>query len=152
MIGCGFDSFIINRRSISKAHTTIEDIPLMFAEVGQSHMGYDCFVFKREDYERFNLGLTCVGAPYVGQVLLINQALTSHGFQVFHDQHVTFHLGNDRVWSSRRFRDYALYNQREFKKIMDAQTPVQRAFLRKLLARNRLQGLWNRLGDYLGFR
>ena len=98
LIDLGFDSLVVNRRTISKSRTRVEDIPLMYAEVGRPHMGYDCFVFKREAYKKFFLDLTCIGTGFVGKTLLINQILTSNNFKVFGDQHITFHLGNDKLW------------------------------------------------------
>ena len=53
----GYDAFAINRRTIAEAG----QLPLMFAALGESHKGYDCFVFQRDMYPRFRLGSICVG-------------------------------------------------------------------------------------------
>jgi hypothetical protein len=150
LIDCGFDGIVINRRTIPKTYTKIEDIPLMFGEAGRPHMGYDCFIFRRDAYQRFLLGLTCVGAPYVGKAILLNQIVNSQKFKVFYDQHVTFHVGNDKAWLARNLRDYKLHNEREFNKIMAAQDIADRSRLRKMLSQRRKEGLRDRLIRLLG--
>ena len=149
LIDSGFDSFIINRRTISKIYTRVEDVPLMYAEVGQTHMGYDCFVFKREAYKNFILGLICVGAAHIGKAVLVNQLLNSNKFKVFRDLHVTFHTGNDKIWTSKALKDYEEHNQREFRNIVSGLNAKQRALIRKSLSNNRWWGLKNKLARFL---
>jgi hypothetical protein len=150
LIDCGLDSLVINRRTISKTYTKVKDISLMFADVGRPHMGYDCFIFRYEAYERFVLGLTCLGAPYIGKVMLLNQMANSQKFRILGDQHVTFHIGDERAWLARNLRDYKVHNQREFNKIMAMQDPAKRPRLQKLLSPKRLQGLRDVIARLLG--
>ncbi|MCB0197034.1 MAG: hypothetical protein KDJ65_34115, partial [Anaerolineae bacterium] len=56
LLSSGYDALVINRRTVSAAYTQLEEIPLMMAQIGQPHPGYDCFVFKRTAYSHFNLG------------------------------------------------------------------------------------------------
>jgi len=149
LIEAGFDSFVINRRTISQAHRKAEDIPLMFAEVGQSHMGYDCFIFKREAYKNFTLGLICVGAPYIGKAIMVNQILNSNSFMVFRDQHLTFHIGNDKKWTSGSLRDYEIHNRNELNKILASLDAKRQALVRKSLSDDRWRGLKNKTGNFL---
>ena len=149
LIDSGFDSFIINRRTISKVHTRVEDIPRMYTEVGQPHMGYDCFVFKRDAYKNFILGLTCVGAAHIGKAVLVNQLLNSNKFNVFRDLHVTFHIGNDKTWTSKPLKDYEEHNRREFRNIVSGLNAKQRALIRKSLSNHRWRGLKNKITRFL---
>jgi hypothetical protein len=109
----GCHAFVLNRRTISKRYGSIEDLPLMFAEIGEPHKGYDCFVFRRKAYPALSLGNVCIGAPWNGRVLLWNLVLSSDSFKEFKDLHVTFHIGNDRVWTGETNADYAKFNKGE---------------------------------------
>src|SRR3972149_6920763 len=79
----GNDAFIINRRTISSRHKRIEEIPLMYSELGRAHPGHDCFVFKRDVYRGYRLGDVCIGAPFVGRTLLFNLACSAKNFRIF---------------------------------------------------------------------
>ena len=50
-----YESFIINRRTIQNRFN-VNQIGLMYSEIGQEHPGSDCFVFTRKMYEKFKLG------------------------------------------------------------------------------------------------
>ncbi len=117
-IEAGYDAFVINRRTISDRFTTIEQIPLMYAQIGEPHRGWDCFVFKRDAYPRYKLGTICLGAPRVGLVLLANLIAQADCFKEFKNQHLTFHLGNDRGWRGRGYSDYATHNTQETLRIL----------------------------------
>jgi len=117
-IDAGYDAFAINRRTISENFNGIEDIPLMFAEVGEEHPGHDCFVFRKDAYSRFNLENVCIGMNWVGRVLLWNLICHSQKFNEFKNAHLTFHLGNDKRWKSYGYSDYAAHNKREALKVL----------------------------------
>ena len=119
----GLDALVINRRSIPSLYKGIEDIPLMCAHVGQPHSGYDCFVFRRDLYPQFELGDVFIGAPHVGKVLKINLFCNAKRYKRFKNLHLTFHLGNDQVWRSDRFDDYAKRNEAEFRRIYSHYEP-----------------------------
>lgn len=112
-IAAGYDAFVINRRTIPKTHTRVEAIPQMLAEPGEPHRGWDCFVFARAAYEQYQLGDVCLGAPRVGLALLANLIAFADNFKEFKDEHLTFHLGDDRSWRSWRPSDYERHNTRE---------------------------------------
>lgn len=80
IIKSSIDSFVINRRTINLQNTGIGDIPLMYAEMGESHIGHDCFIFKRDIYPQFELGNVCVGIRLVGRVLLWNLVCIGQAF------------------------------------------------------------------------
>ena len=109
----GFDAFAINRRTISDRYHDPADLPLMWPQVGKPHPGWDCFVFHRSLMDGFRTGNACIGAGWIGRVMLTNLACLSRRFQVFTDLHLTFHLGNQRQWRQEIFRDYLLHNARE---------------------------------------
>jgi hypothetical protein len=115
----GYDAFTINRRTISKAYTQPEDITLMLAQAGEPHRGRDCFVFRREVYPDYHLGLACVGTAWVGMTLALNLIYHARRFREFKDLHLTFHIGNDAAWRLPEFRDYLMHNERELKKVLE---------------------------------
>ena len=119
-IEAGYDAFVINRRTISDQFTTITQIPLMYAQVGESHRGWDCFIFRRDTYPRYRLGTVCLGAPRVGLALLANLLAHAEHFAEFKDLHLTFHLGNERGWRGRARGDYASHNTRQLLQVLAA--------------------------------
>jgi len=113
----GRDGFVINRRTITDVRKSVEEIPLMYASIGKPHPGHDCFVFRRDAYESFKLGASCVGVSLVGRVLLFNLVCHSKQFAEF-NEHLTFHIGDDRAWDSGRYADYAAHNRQEALKVL----------------------------------
>ena len=118
LIEAGYDAFIINRRTIPKRYQSIEEIPVMYSEVGESHPGHDCFVFKREVYPRYRIGTVCVGINWVGRVLIYNLACNAKNFKEFKRKHMTFHIGNDKTWKKNEYADYVIHNKREAVKVL----------------------------------
>jgi hypothetical protein len=116
-INQGIDSFIINKRRVSKEYDSTEDLNQIYSEVGGLHTGYDCFVFKRELFEKYNLGNVCVGVPYVDSVLLFNMACHSLNLKLFTHKHLTFHLGFELIgkWGGEK---YLMHNKNEYIKVM----------------------------------
>jgi hypothetical protein len=114
IISQGHDAFVINRRTISDRFARLDEIPLMYAEIGESHKGYDCFLFKRELYPRFKLGSVCIGTAWVGRALLANMVAYATGFKEYKDLHLTFHIGNPRPWQREEFFEYFMHNRKEY--------------------------------------
>lgn len=117
IINMGYDSFVINRRTIPGRYQHIGDIPMMYTEIGISHKGYDCFVFKREMYPKFILGDICIGTAWIGRTLLANMVMLGNKFKEFRDRHITFHIGDTLSWRNEEYRDYFLHNREEYQKI-----------------------------------
>jgi len=115
-------------------------------------MGYDCFIFRRDTFVNFALGLACVGAPHVGKILFANQLLNSQRFSVLRDLHLTFHNGNERSWRSRGSQQYADHNKAEFAKLMAELRPGQAAKVRRALRESRSEGLIRKVAAALGLR
>lgn len=114
----GRDAFVLNRRTIPDAHRRLADVPLMYAAIGDPHPGWDCFIFHHSLYPGFDLGTACIGAPWIGRIMITNLAVLGRSFAVFEDLHVTFHLGDDRGWKEERFADYLDHNRAEGTRIL----------------------------------
>ena len=114
IIDLGYDAFVINRRTISDTYTTVEEIPLMYAEVGEFHKGYDCFVFKRDLYPKFNLGDICIGTAWIGRTLLANMVYYGSQFKEFRNHHFTFHIGDPCPWRKEEYNDYFHHNKEQY--------------------------------------
>ena len=112
IIESGYDAFVINRRTIPKRYERTEQIPNMYSLVGQSHRGYDCFVFPRRLYPFFKLGEGCIGANHIGKILITNLVCLSKNFKLFKNLHLTFHIGNDKAWNNSLFNDYFEHNKK----------------------------------------
>ncbi len=118
IINDGYDGFVINRRTISDQYKSVNSIPKMYSEIGEKHPGFDCFVFKREAYDKYTLGDACIGANWIGRVLISNVIAYADKFKVFEDEHLTFHLGDDRSWKVERFKDYDQHNEQQLLPIL----------------------------------
>lgn len=114
----GYDAFVVNRRTISKQYSHVDQLYLMFSQVGEKHPGYDCFVFDRTLYYKFELGAACIGANWIGRVLITNLICHSEKFKVFEGLHLSFHIGDERNWTASINQDYAKHNENELHKIL----------------------------------
>lgn len=108
----GLDAFVINRRTISK-HYTLETLDQAYSDLGKKHPGFDCFVFKTELYPNFNLNNVAIGVSKVGITLLANMLCFSTKFEIFEDKHLTFHIGEDKIWQNDSLKDYFKYNSEQ---------------------------------------
>ena len=118
MIDREYDAFVINRRTISKDYSKLEEIPLMYAEIGEKHPGHDCFIFQKKVYPNYQLYFICIGASLIGRSLLINLICNGKKFAEFENLHLTFHIGDDRTWRSEVAENYTIHNYKEMKKII----------------------------------
>ncbi len=106
----GYDSFVINRRTIRDRYRSPLQIPQMYAETGEPHKGYDCFVFKRSLYPNFKLETICLGTAWIGRTLLANLAAYSTRYKEYRNRHLTFHIGDACGWRNPNFSDYMQEN------------------------------------------
>ncbi len=118
LIESGLDAMVINRRTIAKEVSDPKQLELMWAQAGEKHPGYDCFIFRRNAYPHFDLGTACIGANWIGRVLLTNVHAHAKNFKIFEDLHLTFHLGDDRSWKITEYLDYDEHNQDELLRIL----------------------------------
>lgn len=116
----GYDSFVINRRTLSNVYSTVEELDLMYADPGKLHRGWDCFVFPRNYYPQFKLYDVCLGTARVGLAFLANLVAFSRQFKEFKDEHLTFHIGDPRNWVQKGFEDYYVHNTNELMKVLVA--------------------------------
>lgn len=94
-ISKGHDAVVINRRRISSEFKKIEDLPLIYSQLGESHPGFDCFFFKKELLEKFIFDEICIGIPFL-EVSFIHNLFSFAENPIFvPDIHLTFHLGMD---------------------------------------------------------
>lgn len=144
LVRAGHVSFAINRRTIAAEPRDPAGLTALYAQVGAPHRGFDCFVFPRAWVPELELGRVTSGVPWIGRLLLANLGCLDPGFTVFTDRHLTFHLGDDRAWTSAADRPYRDHNLREARRALVALArrhgpagPVRVASLRWLSARAR---------------
>jgi hypothetical protein len=92
----GFDSLIINRRTVHGWTPEAQDSHLAIAEVGDSHPGLDCFVFPRSFIRRFSTNSACLGGGHVMRGLLFNLVAHSAELLALTEAHLTYHFGDLR--------------------------------------------------------
>ena len=119
-IQAGYDSFVINRRTISADYSAVSEPDQMYADRGVPHRGWDCFVFPRRWYPQFKLFNVCLGARRVGLALLANLVAFSGQFRELQDEHLTFHIGDARGGLKKEFADYHAHNTAELMCILSA--------------------------------
>lgn len=152
----GYDALTITRRTIPKTYTSPAELPQMYAERGESHPGYDCFIFRREAHAQYDLGHACIGAHWFGKALELNLICQARRYAALKDLHMTFHIGDDRPWKDDRFKVFTKFNQAEIRRILlrlhaEGQL-IDHAEIRKLvetfapeLQPNATRSFWQRL-------
>jgi hypothetical protein len=131
LIADGYDVITTNRRVLPHYAGGIDDLPLMFADYGKDHVGYDCFVFPARLYADFVKSDACVGAAAVMRSLLFNLAALAERFLMLTTAHLTFHIGDDSVWTDGKYADYRAFNVEQAERVAAgfAAQPVRRARL-----------------------
>jgi len=89
----GHDFISINRRRLEDKYDSINQLPKMYAELGRSHPGFDCFIFKQTLLEKLHLNGICVGVPFVEVSLLHNLMAVAENPKILFDKHLSFHIG-----------------------------------------------------------
>ncbi len=108
----GNDAIIVNRRRISKTFTKVEELPILYAEFGKSHPGFDCFVFKKELLTDFIFDEICIGVPFL-EVSFVHNLFSFAKNPIFlPDVHLTFHLGLEVMPKIQK--DYYWHNRTVF--------------------------------------
>ncbi len=110
----GHDALLINRRGISTKYKTPGELPLMYADMGVPHPGFDCFVFHRSLLEKFVLAEVCIGVPFLEVTLLHNLIAFATNLKLIDDLHLTFHIGTEVMPPVDK--DLYLYNRAEYEK------------------------------------
>lgn len=113
----GHDAFIINRRRLPEIYDSVEDLELIHKDIGKSHPGFDCFVFSRKMFPKFQLSNVCIGVPFIGITLAQNVFCFSSKYTIIEEEKLTFHIGME-IYKKRASKDYFRYNRKEFWKAM----------------------------------
>jgi hypothetical protein len=109
---------VITRRTIDGRFNSADQLAEMYRERGISHEGFDCFVFPREWTPKLDLGALCLGIPYFDYALIMNlEVLSGFKTRIFWNQFLTFHIGDDKVWNTKR--DLQNHNTAEATAIAD---------------------------------
>jgi len=108
----GHDAIVINRRRLSKKYSSVDQLPEIFADLGLSHPGFDCFVIKKDLLPKFILDTICVGIPFLEASLVHNIIAFSARPKWVMDAHLTFHIGLD-VLSDKRLKDPFYWHNRK---------------------------------------
>lgn len=111
-INKGHDAVVINRRRLSKKYKSVTELPMMFSDIGKSHPGFDCFVFKKELLQQFELDSICVGISFLEVSLVHNIFSFAQNPLYVPDAHLTFHIGMDVLVS--RDNDFYRHNKSIF--------------------------------------
>ena len=125
MIAQGYDAFAINRRRVSEKYTSVNEIPLLYADIGRPHPGFDCFVFHRSLYPQFKFGTICLGIPFIEATMVYNLISAAKNFKLFADQHLTIHIGLEVM--PKRDPEYYWHNRRQFNELLKELKPNLRA-------------------------
>lgn len=108
----GHDAIVINRRRISKKHLKQANLNIIYADLGKSHPGFDCFIFKKELLNQFVLGNICIGIPFIEVTLVHNIVAFAKNPLFIPDAHLTFHIGMEVM--PKRNKSYYQQNRIEF--------------------------------------
>lgn len=111
-IKVGHDAIIINRRRLSKHYSSPNELQFMYADLGKSHPGFDCFIFKKELLNKFVLGNICVGIPFLEATLVHNLMAFANNPLFVPDKHLTFHIGMEVM--PKIHKPYYLHNRVDF--------------------------------------
>jgi len=111
-ISQGHDAVVVNRRRVSSEFMKIEDLPLIYSQLGDSHPGFDCFLFKKELLEKFFFDEICIGIPFLEVSFIHNIFSIAHTPLFVPDIHLTFHLGMEVM--PKRNKDFYWHNRSVF--------------------------------------
>lgn len=109
----GHDALVINRRRLSNTYSNVEELPLMYADLGKSHPGFDCFVFHQSLLDRFILDDICVGISFLEVSLMHNLLAFAQKPLYVPDAHLTFHIGMD-VLVPRKQNPFYWHNRKTY--------------------------------------
>ena len=114
----GYDVVNIFRRTLDNHYQGIDEIPEMYADLGSDHPGTDCFIIKRELIPKLDLQNVVIGAQFVAFSLRVNLHVFAEKIKEFNRLHMTFHIGDDRVWEG--LDDFSAFNANEADKMFEA--------------------------------
>lgn len=95
LLADGTDALIINRRGIPTCYKSVDDLPLMYADFGKPHPGFDCFVFKRSLVPKLLLENICLGVSFSEVAMVHNLIAFAEKLKLIDQMHLTFHIGTE---------------------------------------------------------
>jgi len=119
LLEAGFDGLLVNRRTIYKYGLDPGLLPLMYADMGEPHDGFDCFVFPARLLAQFEKTPVFIGIPEVARALLFNMVALCDRILILRDAHLTFHLGDDKAWAAPDLADYHRHNLQAAQQVID---------------------------------
>jgi hypothetical protein len=119
-IRAGYDVIDVHRRGIPNHAPLVEDLSVMFSEVGIHHGGCDCIVFPRRLYGTFARNNACIGRSFVMRAFVFNFVRHAKRYLILSNARLTFHIGNDRAWAIPALMDYSAFNHAESKRVLSA--------------------------------
>jgi len=147
LIEGGNDSFCITKRILPEK---LKDAPLsvLYSTMGGPHAGHDCFVFRRELYPKLILGDICMGTPWSETTLIASLIAYADNFTAFNNAHVTFHIGDRRIWLGHEYNDYRIHNTEEFVKVLNILKKEKPKIMEHPVIKVQMQKLHNELHGY----
>ena len=100
IIRYNYDSIVVNRRDnipqfINNVRITKEHLNLIFNLHGEKHLGKDCFIIKKNIFQKINMMNMFVAYPPWGKILANYLRSISKNYKLFGGEYITYHLGND---------------------------------------------------------
>lgn len=114
----GYDVVNIFRRTLGDHYQGVDEVPGMYTDLGSDHPGTDCFIIKRDLIPKLDLQNVVIGAEFVAFSLRVNLHIFANKIKEFNRLHMTFHIGDDRVWEG--LDDFSAYNANEVDKMFEA--------------------------------
>jgi hypothetical protein len=114
----GHDVISIFRRTLDSSYTGIDNIPLMYSELGEDHPGSDCFIIKRELVDKLDLQNVVIGSQFVAFALRANLHSFATKIEYVRRSNMTFHIGDDRTWST--LNEHSEYNANEVDQMFES--------------------------------
>lgn len=109
----GHDAIIINRRRLMGNYSSVDELPLMYVDLGKSHPGFDCFVFHKDLLDQLILDDICVGISFLEAALIHNLLAFAQNPLYVPDAHLTFHIGMD-VLVPRKQNPFYWHNRKTY--------------------------------------
>jgi hypothetical protein len=110
LIRLGHDAIVVNRRTVEKFPIVPLIGSLASASLGRYHPGYDCFILRAKLLDSFVPTTSIVGRGGVMMALLFNLVAYAGRILILQDAHLTYHLGDDRSWYQKKYKDYIFHN------------------------------------------
>jgi hypothetical protein len=111
----GFDSVIINRRTVGNLDEYGASPDIAAADVGTKHPGFDCFVFPTAWAAKFLKTESCIGVGWVMRPLLYNLVALANRLLIAKALHLTYHYGDDGASRAPAFNEYTAHNQSQMR-------------------------------------